>query len=208
MPRALWWSHNAYYHRWLVNSMPARVHTVLDVGCGFGGLPDLLAGKAGRVDAVDLSPKMIKLARRMHPDAANWLVGDVLDESLPLDPAGYDLVTSVSTLHHMPLRPALRRLAGLVRPGGMLAIIGLAKPVSVADYAMDAVSIPANWGVGMWLAAQHRAGKPEHGMPVRDPKQTFGQIRAAAHAETPGAVLRRRLHFRYSLLWRRMPSNG
>jgi hypothetical protein len=40
-------------------------------------------------------------------------------------------------------------------------------------------------------------------MPVRDPSGTLGQIRAAAAGCVPGAVLRRRLFWRYTLLWRR-----
>jgi len=50
-------------------------------------------------------------------------VADLLDPALPLEHEGYDAVTAVSSLHHMPLQPALGRLAGLVRPGGVLALV-------------------------------------------------------------------------------------
>jgi len=42
-------------------------------------------------------------------------VADLLDPALPLEHEGYDAVTAVSSLHPMPLQPALGRLAGLVR---------------------------------------------------------------------------------------------
>lgn len=204
MPRALWWSHNAYYHRWLLRHMPDHVASALDVGCGFGWLAAELAARADRVDAVDRDPGMIELARRRHPGTANYLLGDVLrDKALPLDPHGYSLVTSVSALHHMPLRPALRRLGGLVRPGGTLAVIGIARSASLADYAMDGISIPANGAMGVWLALHGRAGKDSAGMPVCDPQETFADVRDAAHAILPGVIVRRRLYFRYSLMWRR-----
>lgn len=207
MPRALRWSHNAYYHRKLTGSLRSRVDSALDVGCGYGDLPASLATKANRVDAVDRSPAMIELARRRHPDAANWLIGDVLTERMPLETQGYDLVTSVSALHHMPLSDGLGRLAGLVAPGGLLVVIGLHKPVTLPDFAMDAVSIPANGLVGLWLWSRGRGGKEELGMPMMDSTYTFGQLTAAAEAITPGAVVRRRLHFRHSLVWRRPPTS-
>lgn len=181
--------------------MPGHVPNALDVGCGSGSLAAQLAARADRVDAVDRDPGMIELASRLHPGTANFLLGDVLDDELPLD--RYSLVTSVSSLHHMPLRPALHRLAGLVRPGGLLAIIGLSRPASLADFAMDGVSIPTNAAVGAWLALNGKAGKESSHMPVRDPQETFAEIRAAADDILPGSVLRRRLYFRYSLLWRR-----
>lgn len=204
MPRALWWSHNAYYHRWLLRHMPDHVASALDVGCGFGWLAARLSTKADRVDAIDRDQHMIELARKRHPDTANYLLGDVIgDEALPLDPHGYSLVTSVSALHHMPLRPALHRFAELVRPGGMLAIIGMTRSASLADYAMDGLSIPANAAVGVWLALRGRRVRANLTMPMLDPQETFAQIRDAARDIVPGAIVRRRLYFRYSLLWRR-----
>jgi hypothetical protein len=38
-------------------------------------------------------------------------------------------------------------------------------------------------------------------MPVRDPVATVAEIAAAARARLPGAVVRRRLFFRYTLRW-------
>jgi hypothetical protein len=41
------------------------------------------------------------------------------------------------------------------------------------------------------------------GAPVQYPKETLSDIRAACDAVLPGAALRRRLLFRYSLIWRK-----
>ncbi len=38
-------------------------------------------------------------------------------------------------------------------------------------------------------------------MPVKDPVTTFAQITAAARTSLPGATIRRRLFFRYTLRW-------
>lgn len=203
LPQAVQWDHNAYYHRELVRRLPARVHRVLDVGCGTGGLAESLACRAGHVDAVDRSGPMIDLARGRAASNVRWLLGDVLDESLPLDPRGYDLVTSVSSLHHLPLWPGLCRLAGLVRPGGLLAVVGLYRKATAADWLLEMAAVPANAAMGALLAARGTGGKQHHGMPVRDPDETLAEIRAAADECTPGAALRRRLFWRYTLVWRR-----
>lgn len=204
LPQALWWDHNAYYHRKLVRRLPARLDRALDVGCGHGVLAELVAARSNHVDAVDVSARMIERAKARPPANVRWLLGDVLGETLPLDPGGYDLVTAVSSLHHLPLRPGLRRLAGLVRPGGVLAVIGLYRPATVSDRLIDACALPANAAMGVALAARGRAGKPHDAdMPVKDPIDTYAEIVAAAAEFTPGALLRRRLFFRCSLLWRR-----
>jgi len=63
---------------------------------------------------------------------------------------------------------------------------------------------PANTAVGAVLALQGRAGKPHvEGMPTRDPEVTLTEIRDAAAEHLPGAHLRRRLYWHYSLLWHR-----
>jgi SAM-dependent methyltransferase len=208
LPAAWQWDHNAFYHRWLLRQLPPAPALVLDAGCGAGALASRLAGRAGRVDAIDLSPVMIDLARARRPPAAGvrWIHGDLLDPGLPLAPGGYDAVTALSSLHHLPLIPGLTRLASLVRPGGVLAVIGLYRNVTPADYAHEAISLTANGVVGAARALGGRAGNPDTaGMPVAGARDTLADVRAAARQLVPGAVIRRRVFWRYSLLWRRPP---
>jgi len=206
LPQPLRWDHNAHYHRWLLQQLPLAPQDVLDVGCGAGGLAAKLAAQPAHVDAVDVSAPMIARARTRYATTGNvrWLVGDLLDPGLPLEHEGYDAVTAVSSLHHMPLRPALGRLAGLVRPGGVLAVIGFYRQATLTDRGIEALALPANAAVGAVLAFRGRAGKPDaEGMPVREPEATLAEIRDVAAEQLPGAHLRRRLYWRYSLLWHR-----
>lgn len=208
LPQRLLWDHNAYYGRWLLRRLPERVPSALDVGCGAGWLATALAERAGRVDAVDRSAEMIRLARAREANGVRWLVGDVLADDLPLA-EGYDLVTAVTCLHHMPLEPALHRLAGLVRPGGRLAVVGMYVPATVADRAIEVLALPANGLLGLALAARGRAGKPyAPDMPVRVATDPLATIRRAAAGIMPGAQVRRRLFWRYTLLWRRPAGSG
>ncbi|RKT85338.1 Methyltransferase domain-containing protein [Saccharopolyspora antimicrobica] len=201
LPKALLWDHNAHYHSWLLRQLPPRSARVLDVGCGTGAFARELAERAEHVDAVDVSPEMIERASGASARNVSWLCGDVLD--LSLDSSGYDAVTAISSLHHMPLRPALTRLADLLRPGGTLAVVGHYRKQTPTDFALDAVTLPANAAVGAYKAARGRAGKPhDEGMPVKDPANTLLEIRTAAAEILPGAVVQRRLFWRYTLLWR------
>lgn len=205
LPERVWWDHNAHYHRWLLRQLPPLSERVLDVGCGSGRLACALSARAEHVDGLDRSPVMLEQARRRCPEAHNltWLQGDLLDHAVPLYSLGYDAITAVSSLHHMPLQPALQRLAELLRPGGVLIVVGHYRLATAGDRALELVRLPANAAVGVALALRGRAGKPDDdGMPVLPPSSTFADVQAAAIALLPGATLRRGLFWRYLLTWR------
>lgn len=97
---------------------------VLDIGTGTGAfLPHLARLAPGaRVIAVDLSPVMLDMARASAPGNAAWLLADV--HHLPLRSGSVDLVTCHNSFAHFEDRSqALRELARLLAPGGMLFIL-------------------------------------------------------------------------------------
>ena len=131
-----------------------------------------------------------------------WWAGDVLDPAVPLTEGGYDAVVAVSSLHHMPLRPALTRLAGLLRPGGALVVVGHYR-ATPADLPLELLRLPANAAVGAVLALRGAAGKPDdEEMPVLPPTDTLADVRSVVREVLPGATLRRALFWRYLLTWR------
>jgi SAM-dependent methyltransferase len=199
----LHWSHNDHFHPWILRQLPEQFGTALDVGCGRGALTRLLAKHAERVDSIDASAIMIQEAERTSSSIDNirWILGDVLKAEL--DPQGYDVVTAVASLHHLPLDAGLTRLAELVRPGGVLLVVGLYRADTVMDRLVDALNLPANAAVGVVKAARGTAGKPNDArMPVTDASTTLRQIRQEAQRLTE-AQIRRRLFWRYTLEWRR-----
>jgi SAM-dependent methyltransferase len=203
LPQRFQWDHNAHYHRWLLGQLPDRAATALDIGCGDGALVRLLSDRVDQIDGIDVSADMIDRARAQSVSNARWLVGDVLNPDVDLRRGGYDVVTAVSSLHHMPLREGLDRMTALVRPGGVLVVVGLYRQATLADRAMEVVTLPANAAVGVALAARGRAGKPhDECMPIQEATTTLAELRAAAES-LPGASLRRRMFWRYSLVWRR-----
>ena len=60
-----------------------------------------------------------------------YICADVLQHRF--DPATFDAVVSVATLHHLGTEAGLLRLREWVRPGGTLGIVGLA----AGDYPRD-----------------------------------------------------------------------
>jgi ubiquinone/menaquinone biosynthesis C-methylase UbiE len=92
----------------------------LEIGCGRGiGAEIILKGfGASRVDAVDLDPRMILLARRrLRGRPAKVWVADVTQ--LGVGDGTYDAVFDFGIIHHVPdWRRALREVWRALKPGG------------------------------------------------------------------------------------------
>lgn len=95
---------------------------VLDAGCGAGRMSRHLADRQVAVQGIDLSPGMVAMARRDHPDL-DFGVGSISD--LPLDDETYDgVLLWYSTIHTAPEgQPGLfAEAARVLRPGGHLLV--------------------------------------------------------------------------------------
>ena len=101
---------------------------VADLGAGEGTLSQLLAQRADKVIAIDLSEKMVEFATaltRQHGiDNIEFRVGDI--ESPPLDDESLDLAVFSQALHHAahPQR-AIESAHAALKPGGRVAILDL-----------------------------------------------------------------------------------
>jgi trans-aconitate methyltransferase len=189
------WSHNNHYHRWILRQLPTSVDKALDVGCGTGDLARHLSHRAASVVAVDRDPHVISHARTHAPANVRFAQTDVLD--LPED--RYQVITCVAALHHLPLAPALTRFRQWLAPGGTLVVIGLYVPATIVDHLWQAAAVPSNLMVS-W--AYGRATPPvAMTAPVKAPTTTLAQLLSQVEPILPGARIRRRLFWRYSLLW-------
>jgi ubiquinone/menaquinone biosynthesis C-methylase UbiE len=112
----------------LLRLMPPLV--MADLGAGDGSFSLLLARRAARVIAVDASEKMLdvsrELAARHEVQNIEFRAGDM--EELPIDSTTIDVAFFSQSLHHAlhPVR-AMEEAARILRPGGRLVILDLAK---------------------------------------------------------------------------------
>ncbi|HKE80693.1 MAG TPA: class I SAM-dependent methyltransferase [Solirubrobacteraceae bacterium] len=187
------WNHNIHYHSVLLSAMPPGCERVLDVGCGEGGLARKLRGLGCQVTAIDRDESSVRVAQE-DGSGIEYVVGDFM--TFPFEPRSFDFVVSVAALHHMDEAVALRRMRELVRAGGAVAVVGLARSSYPADAARDGAAVVVNRLHR--LARNHwESSAPE----VWPPLHTYDDVRAIAERELPGARFRRHLLFRYSIVW-------
>jgi ubiquinone/menaquinone biosynthesis C-methylase UbiE len=101
---------------------PMKGGAALEVGCGRGVGAALILDVFGAdtVDAFDLDPRMVSLARKRFAgrrSKARFWVGDAT--SIPAADASYDAVFDFGIIHHIPhWRDALREIHRVLAPGG------------------------------------------------------------------------------------------
>jgi SAM-dependent methyltransferase len=114
----------------LLGALDARVQptdAVIEIGCGVGRLTRPLARQAKLVRALDVSPRMLELAREHNPGLGNveWLQGD--GRSLrPIASQSSDVCVSHVVFQHIA-DPAItlayvREIGRVLKPGGWAAI--------------------------------------------------------------------------------------
>jgi ubiquinone/menaquinone biosynthesis methyltransferase len=105
----------------------------LDLACGTGDLAFGAADRGAVVLGLDLTPRMIELARRRSGGQRHdvrWVVGDMT--RLPVADASMELVTTGYGLRNVPDLPAaLDEIRRVLRPNGLLCSLDFDRPESV-----------------------------------------------------------------------------
>ncbi len=76
---------------------------LVEIGCGIGRMTRALAARCGSVRALDVSPRMLELARAHNPELANveWLLGDGTTLA-PIADRSADACFSHVVFQHLP----------------------------------------------------------------------------------------------------------
>ena len=94
---------------------------VLDIGCGGGILAESMAGRGARVTAIDMAESPLAVAR-IHQQISGVQVDyrrSTAEQEAESSPGGYDLVTCLEMLEHVPdPSSVVAACARLARPGG------------------------------------------------------------------------------------------
>ena len=189
------WNSNLHAFEKLLECIPPGAMRGLDAGCGEGESARRLRRRVPRVVGLDADALSIEHARRGGDDI-DYLVGDLLTGDVAED--SFDVVSAVAVLHHLDHRLALQRLSRLLRPGGVLLVVGLARSRSVADFTRDAIDSVAfrrhSLFRGVWETSSPK---------VWPPPLTYAGARQASMEALPGVRFNRVTFFRYALTWTR-----
>ncbi|WP_436772696.1 class I SAM-dependent methyltransferase [Yinghuangia sp. YIM S09857] len=181
----------------------------LDAGCGSGRHAHALADSYDEVVAADLSRALIETARlRRSHHRVSYRAVDLHDVA---DEAGFDLVVSMATLHHVPdLDKALEHLRGLVRPGGTAILVdnvaAQATPARWAYLTGAAYELPrdiARLGArDAWWLYRFRTSRPWLAHLLSDRYLTRAQYERRYGEVFPGARFTD-LGFACAMVWQR-----
>jgi magnesium-protoporphyrin O-methyltransferase len=135
----------------LLDWLPADLtgQRVLDAGCGTGALAVEAARRGAEVVAVDLSPKLIELARSRVPDdlpagRITHHVGDMWDPAL----GRFQHIVAMDSLIHYQVQDAVRTLA---------ALAALAERSVLFTFAPRTPLLTVMHTVGRWFPKSDRA---------------------------------------------------
>jgi cyclopropane fatty-acyl-phospholipid synthase-like methyltransferase len=134
--------------------------TVVDIGCGIGGLMRLLGERGLKPAGVTPNPIHAELIGRQLPGMKVHLTPFQHLDHQAL-PAPYDLATSTEALHNVPIDQAFTKLKQVVKPGGRLILI---------DYYRLHEGAKSRSG---WFLKDFEAALPRHGITVID-RQDIG----------------------------------
>src|ERR1700757_2725305 len=147
---------------------------VADIGCGNGVLATEAALMGAEVDAVDISPAMLALAKVYAGDRKACIRTQSAGLlSFAYQPNSYDLIVSEFTLHHLPdfwKAVALARIFGALKPGANFYLRDIVF-VSMPDCAEGAA--------GQWadfLVKNHDFARDSVVTHMRDEYSTFGWV--------------------------------
>lgn len=201
------WTTNNHYHKFLLKHVPQNCVNALEIGCGTGAFARLLATRCKHVIGLDLSPEMIRVARSRSRQFSNleFQLGDAMTWSFPKS----DYICSIATLHHLDQRELFQKIKNALTPGGVLVVLDLVESDGLKERMMDVCGL----GVSSSLRLIHngrlqppaavRKAWEQHGK--HDSYSTIKQMRALADEMFPGAVVKRHLLWRYSLVYRKYP---
>lgn len=188
------WNHNIHHHPVILDAVPSGAQRALDIGCGEGLLARQLADVVPDTVGIDTDRASIDLAQQQAGPGQTYIHGDLFTH--PFEPESFDIVVSVAMIHHVDAETGLERMKELTRPGGTIALVGLARTRLPRDIPWELA------GAVTTRVLKLSRTYWEHSAPtVWPPPTTHHEIRDIARRTLPGVHHRRHVLWRYSLVW-------
>lgn len=161
--------------RFLSMAGPMNGGRALEIGCGRGVGTQLILElfRADTVDAFDLDPRMVALARRLsRVSNVRFWVADA--SAIPAPSATYDAVFDFGIIHHIPdWRKALAEVARVLKPGGRFYVEEILAAFIDHPIARRLLDHPQ---AGRFDAPTFTAALQDAGMAVDAQKQMWGSV--------------------------------
>ena len=183
------WNHNIAYHPWVMRHAHGDV---LDVGCGDGLLVRKLSATCASVTGID--PNVTATL----PTIQSATFDDFSPDQL------FDTIIFVASLHHMDTRCALIKAKNMLRPGGQILVVGLARNSSLMDWTISGALLPV-----VKISSYLHKETHDPNMRTAAPTLSLRDIRNIASDVLPGARSRtakpllRATHLRHRWIARR-----
>ncbi len=116
---------------------------LLDCGCGTEPMLTLLHKKYPnkRYTGIDLTPKMIQVAKAKKMKGVKLVVGDC--EKLPFDDCSFDVVICCQSFHHYPnVQDFFNSVYRVLRPGGRLILRDMTMKTALVRWICNNIELP------------------------------------------------------------------
>lgn len=129
-------------HRDVLHLMPVTAGRVLDIGAGTGRDAAALAALGHSIIAVEPTPELRAHGQRLHGSAPIIWIDDALPDLSKVHERGerFDLIMLTAVWMHLDFdqrRSAMRRVARLLRPAGLMSLSLRHGPVPVGRRMFD-----------------------------------------------------------------------
>lgn len=181
-------NHNRHYYPLLRDLLPKSGH-VVDIGCGEGTFARYAATAQRPVTGVDSDASVLPA-----PSGPTVFVRGRA-EQVPLPDCYADAVTAIMVLHHTDVPAAVAEIRRILKPGGLLLVLGIARDARLSDSLRslgDAVSHR------ICAAFFHEADVP---VTVADPVLSWSETFAELRTLLPGVRCERLPLWRYLARW-------
>ena len=118
-----------------------------------------------------------------------------------------DSIVGSKAEHHIPLEHAVQKMHSTLKPGGILAVLDLFQEEGLADALRSflAACVHRYWSFtrnqGYQISAEEQRLWDLHGEQESYPR--FPILQEMCHRLLPGAILKKHLLWRYSLIWQK-----
>ena len=201
------WNSNIHYHPFVLKNLPRNCRHILDIGCGKGSLCRKMIHHSQNITGIDLSQKMIEKARGHSGTAPKikFKQADYLNLNFP--EKSIDAIVSVATVHHINMEKFVDKAKKELRPGGRLLIVDLYQE----EKWSEKISSPFASGLStvfniIYNKRIHSTKKEQeywikHGQ--NDKYLPIDELKNICATSLPGAILKRRFFWRYTLVWQK-----